>query len=135
MKSAVKTITKAISLTIIFSCFIVGVFAQNKFSGYLATSSQTSKTKIDFKIKDSNNTKLAVCFNTEKADDYQEIENWMLDSEFWEIEYTIEQEPVEKEMKVEEWMKNFNIDLCTGIDIYYDFIEKDWMKYHSFYIL
>ena len=135
MKSAIKTIMKAISLTILFSCFVFGLFAQNNFSGYLATNSQTSKTKIDFKIKDSNNSKLSVWFNTEKADDYQEIENWMLDSKFWEIESPVEQESVEEEMEVEEWMKNFNVDLCTGIDIYSDFTVKDWMKHHIFYIL
>ena len=127
MKSAVKTIIKPISLTILFSCFIFGLFAQNEFSGYLATNSQTSEIEINLKTDDSNTTK--------HAEDYQRIEDWMADSKFWEIDYTIEQEPVEKEMEVEEWMTNFKFTLCGGIDIYSDFIEKDWMKHHSFYIL
>ena len=63
----------------------------------------------------------------------QKIEKWMLDEDFWNIEYTIEQEPTEKEREIEEWMKKF--DFCISTDRVSGFVEKDWMKQHSFYIL
>ena len=63
----------------------------------------------------------------------KKIEKWMLDKDFWKIECVVEKEPIEKDMEIEEWMKKF--DFCISADRVSGFVEKDWMKQHSFYLL
>jgi len=72
---------------------------------------------------------------SEIKEEISQVEEWMLDDNFWKIEkqYEWDIEPIEEEMEVEEWMSKFSIktqesqsDITT---------EKEWMKKHSFYIL
>jgi hypothetical protein len=153
MKSIITTTVKIVSLFIILFCIAFGVYAQSNFENILAENSKTAKNKTQFKTTDQSKIKLAIVSSPDvfedakKIEDWmfeikidrdlfhenQQIETWMLDNDFWNIEYTIEQEPTEKEREIEEWMKKF--DFCNCDDDFDGFIEKDWMKQHSFYIL
>jgi hypothetical protein len=153
MKSIITTTVKIVSLSIILFSFAFGVYAQHNFENILAENTNTAKHKTQVKTTNQSNTKLSILYSPEifeeakKVEDWmfkikiehdvsletKKIEKWMLDEDFWNIEYTIEQEPTEKEREIEEWMKKF--DFCISTDRVSGFVEKDWMKQHSFYIL
>ncbi len=153
MKSTITTTVKIVSLSIIIFCFAFSIYAQNNFEDILDTSTNTAKYKNQTKTTNQSYNKLAIIYSPEIFEEAKEIEDWMfkvkiesdqtrenkliekwmLDKDFWNIEYTVEQEPTEKEMEIEEWMKTF--DYCGCPKDFSGFIEKDWMKHHSFYIL
>ena len=155
MKSRIKVILKLLSLSIILSSSAFGLFAQNKYSNYLALNSKTLKRLTIPKTSNSVQLKLAILEESEIIEDRQnledwmfnislksdqielEIESWMLDDEFWEIQKPFEWdvEPVEEDREIEPWMTKFKIKRVGCVDIYTDFIEKEWMKKHSFFIL
>jgi len=153
MKSIITTTVKIASLVIIFFSIAFGVYAQHNFENILAENTKTSKNKTQLKTTDQSKLKMAILSSPEVfedakkiedwmfeikiendlSDEYRQIETWMLDKDFWNIEYTIEQEPTEKEREIEEWMKKF--EFCISAESISGFVEKDWMKNHSFYIL
>jgi len=153
MKSIITTTVKIVSLTIILFSIGFGVYAQHHFENILAENTKTAKNKTQLKTNDQSTIKLAILSSPEVFEDNKtiedwmfkikiehdlsrenrQIETWMLDKDFWNIEYTLEQEPTEKEREIEEWMKKF--DFCISAESISGFVEKDWMKQHSFYIL
>ena len=137
MTSNVKTIAKFVSLSIILSSFVFGLYAQNKFSNYLATNSKTTKYKTMPKTNTTNNKNLAILEEKEIVEEKCIIENWMLDDKFWELtnKFEWDKEPVEEQREIEDWMYKFKIQRVGCVDIYSDFAEKEWMKEHSFFIL
>ncbi len=138
MKSRAKIIVKFLSLSIILSSFVFGLYAQNKYSGLLSLKTNTSKLKTSPKTNNSTDVKLAAILDLNVVEKARSLEDWMFDSFFWEIEKNVwNEEPVEEERKIEEWMINFKVikEACMCIDIYSDFEEKEWMKEHNFFIL
>ena len=153
MKSIITTAVKIVSLFIILFSIAFGVYAQSNFENILAENAKTTKNKTQFKTTEQSKVKMAILSSPEVFEDAKniedwmfeikierdpfhenrQIETWMLDNDFWNIEYTNEQEPTEKEREIEEWMKKF--DFCISAERVSGFIEKNWMKQHSFYIL
>jgi len=137
MKSRAKTIVKFLSLSIILSCFVFGLYAQNKYSSLLTLNTNISKLKTLPKTNNKLQVKLAILEELEIVEENQELEGWMLDSKFWEIvkKFEWDEEPFEEPSEIEAWMTKFKINNICCVDIYSDFVEKEWMKEHSFFIL
>lgn len=133
MKSILTSTIKIASLSIILFSIAYGVYAQHKLENILDENTSTAKYKTQTRTTDQTNTKLADLYSPETFEDAKKVESWMLVDDFWNIEYTIEQEPTEKEREIEEWMIKF--DCYSKTDNFSGFHEKDWMKKHSFYIL
>ncbi len=135
MKSRVKTIVKFLSLSIILSCFVFGLYAQNKYSNLLAIKISKRRT---LPITDNKSqVKLAILEDMEIVEETQKLESWMLDSKFWKIvkKFEWDEEPYEEPSEIEAWMTKFKINNLACVDIYSDFVEKEWMKEHNFFIL
>ncbi|MCD4835013.1 MAG: hypothetical protein K8R31_14540 [Bacteroidales bacterium] len=139
MKFRAKTIVKFLSLSIILSCFVFGLYAQNKYSNLIALNTKISNHKTLPKTDNKLQVKLAILEELEIVEENQKLESWMLDSKSWEIvkKFKWDEEPVEEEREIEKWMINFKVikEACMCIDIYSDFVEKEWMKNHNFFIL
>jgi hypothetical protein len=153
MKSIITATIKIVSLSIILFCFAFNVYAQGNLENILAENTNTAKYKTQKRTTDQSTTKLAVLHSPEDFEDAKKIEdwmfnikieddrtlksrkveNWMLDEDFWNIEFTFEQEPTEKDREIEEWMKKFDFGISD--EQISGFVEKEWMKQHSFYIL
>lgn len=133
MKSILKTTIKTLSLSVILLSLAFGLYAQHYFENFLAENKNTAKHKTQTRTTNQTSPKLAVLYSYEYNEDAKKIEEWMLDEDFWNIEYTIYHEPTEEDMEIEEWMKKF--DFCISPERISGFVEKDWLKQHSFYIL
>ncbi len=139
MKFRAKTIVKFLSLSIILSSFVFGLYAQNKCSTLLALNTKISNHKTLTKTDNKLQVKLTILEELEIVEENRKLESWMLDSKSWEIvkKFKWDEEPVEEEREIEKWMINFKVikEACMCIDIYSDFVEKEWMKNHNFFIL
>lgn len=137
MKSNAKTIVKFVSLSIILSSFVFGLYAQNKYSNYLVNNSKTAKYKTISQTSTTHRVKLASLDEIEIVEEKCLMENRMLEDRFWELtnKFEWDEEPVEEHREIEDWMNKFKIQQEDCVDIYSDFVEKEWMKDHSFFIL
>jgi hypothetical protein len=109
MKSLIKKIGISISLSLIFSCFVLVLNANNY----------------------NPETKLASLEIPESFQEYQKLEEWMFNVNFYAIK-------IEQEYEIESWMLNNDFwkifkSNCSGIQS--NFIEKEWMNKHCFFIL
>lgn len=137
MKSQTILSLKLLGLSIIISCITLGLYAQEKYTGLLSSNTETYKIK-NLQQKDKRiQHKLAVIDKRAIHEEKQQLEEWMFDSKFWEIspKFEWENEPAEEPREIEEWMKNIKIKRIGCVDIYSDFVEKDWMHEHNFFIL
>ena len=123
-------ITKHLSLLLIISAITFALYAQNKYSDYLAINNKLSIRKTSFKTTKPNTLKLAILddllikdtykdledwmFNLkcipEEQEDRIELEPWMFNSENWNINKMIwEEEPIEEPSEIEPWMLEIKI--------------------------
>lgn len=137
MKSRAKTTLKFLSLSIVLSCFVLGVYAQSKYSNILALETKTSKHKTQLRIDNNTELKLAIRDDSKLAEGNKKLENWMLDKKFWKTvkKYEWEEEPIEQPREIEDWMITLKVKRVGCVDIFSDFKEKPWMKEQSFLIL
>ena len=137
MKTLAKSIVKFLSLSVILSCFVFGLYAQNKYSSLLALNTKISNHKTLPKIDNKLQVKLTILEELEIIEENQKLEDWMLDSKFWKIvkKFEWDEEPFEEPSEIEDWMTKFKIQKVECINIYSDFLEKEWMKEHNFFIL
>lgn len=139
MKSQAKLFIKILSLSIVLSSFMFGLYAQNKYFDILALNTNTSKLKTSPKTNNPPDLKLVTILDLNVVEKPRTLEDWMLDSKSWEIvkKFEWDEESVEEERKIEKWMINFKVikETCMCIDIYSDFVEKEWMINHNFFIL
>ena len=137
MKSQAKLFIKILSLSIVLSSFMFGLYAQNKYFDILALNTNTSKLKTSPKTNNPPDLKLVTILDLNVVEKPRTLEDWMLDSKSWEIvkKFEWDKEPIEEPKEIEDWMTKFKINNTCCIDIYSDFIEKEWMKNHNFFIL
>jgi len=153
MKSFITTTIKILSFSIILFGLAFSVYSQHNLENILAENTNNAKYKNQTRTTNHTANNIAVIYIPESFEDAKKVEDWMfnikieedrtleskkvekwmLDQDFWNIGYTVEQEPTEKEREIEEWMKKFDFYIKT--DSFSGFIEKDWMRIHSFYIL
>jgi len=122
MKSRAITIVKLFSLSILFSCLVFGLYAQNEFKDLLSRNEMITKAKPRAQKSTISSPKLAL-FNegnivesqknienwmfdlTIIENDDFELEEWMFDEYFWEIKkQIIEEEIIEEQKDLEPWM-------------------------------
>lgn len=137
MKSQIAFKAKILSFSILISCIAFGLYAQEKHSSLLSLNTEIVRFKTLPKTNNESQNKLAIIHHGEIAEEEQQLEEWMFNSAFLQIKHQFEweNEPIEESREIEEWMKNIKIKRMGCIDIYSDFVEKDWMKEHNFFIL
>ena len=155
MKSRAITIVKILSLSVILSCLVFGLYAQSQFENVLASKETLSKQKTS-PIRTRTNIKLAVLDEFEITEQHKEIESWMLnlslqkdeftkqrqfeewmfDENFWKVEKPVwEEKIIEEPREIDGWMENLQIEEKKGAKFYLNFREEQWMKKHAFLIL
>ena len=106
MKSGVTTIVKILSLSILLSCLVFGAYAHNKYENILTSNDNMA----EYKTLLNQATKLAIFNEAEIIEDQKQIENWMFDENFWEIQSNVwDEEVIEEEREVEDWMLNLDL--------------------------
>lgn len=108
MKSRVKTIIISLNLTVLFSCLIVGLYASNEYSHYLDSGISKYKTQVKHR---KNTLKLASLQIPETIEENQELEDWMLNNNFWIIitSYSLDEEHIKESNEIEsKWLNNHN---------------------------
>ena len=125
----IKTIAISISLSLLFSCFVVSLYASNEYSHYSDTDFSISKHKVHLKLAPLD-------YPDTFEQDYQ-IDSLMKNKDFKKITKptNFNEESIEESSKVEDSMINFEHIKTPCSNSYSDFIEKTWMKKHSFMIL
>lgn len=125
----IKTIAISISLSLIFSCFVVGLYASNNYSHYSDIDFGISKHKVHLKL-----APLDYPETFEK--DYQ-IDSLMKSNDFKKITKptNFNEGYIEESSKVEDSMINSDHIKTPCSNSQSDFIEKTWMRKHSFMIL
>ena len=125
MKCQIKLILKFLFLSIVISCLAFGSNAE--------TNKQERVPKSD---KESNLNAESIN-NQNIIEEKQELEEWMFDREYWQIENEFEgdEKPDEETSLAEDWMSIYKFINASTNNIYSDFVEKEWMKKHHFLIL
>ncbi len=125
MKSGVTTIVKISSLSILLSFLVFGLYAQNKYVKILASNDNMTSYKTLPKKTNLNATKVAFLNDWEITEEQKEIESWMHDENFWEIQSNVwDEEVIEEERKVEDWMLNLDLKNETFSEERY---IEEWM--------
>lgn len=127
-------ITKFLSIILMSSVITFGLFANNKYSGYLENVSKLSMKKTSLKAVKTKKVNLAEFDNRFIKDKHKNLENWMFhlsckteinkdtktlepwmfESDKWQIqkmEWDIE--PIEKPTEIELWMFVIHIESCN----------------------
>ncbi len=131
MKSGVTTIVKVLSLSILLSCLVFGSYAQSRYENILASNDSRTKYKTLPMKTNLNTTKLSIFNDAEIIEDQKQIENWMHDENFWEIQSNVwEEEVIEEEREVEDWM--LNLDLKNE-NLNEERYLEEWMFDESFW--
>lgn len=128
MKTTLKISIKLISISILTSCFTLAVYASTSYQNTKTAKTITKQKTITSQVK------LANLDPTYYEETEKQIEDWMLDDKFWKIktQFEWEEEPIEKERDIENWMNNISIKKNYSK---INFNDKEWMEKQSFYIL
>ncbi|HAF30059.1 MAG TPA: hypothetical protein DCG75_13545 [Bacteroidales bacterium] len=137
MKSQIGFKIRILSFSILISCIAYGLSAQEKHSNLLSLNTEIVRFKTLPKTKSESQNKLAILNHGEIVQEEQQLEVWMFNRAFLQIKHRFEweNEPLEEPREIEDWMKNIKIKRIGCVDIYSDFVEKDWMHEHNFFIL
>ncbi len=130
----IKTISISISLSLIFSSFVVGLYASNENSHFSETDSYTGIQKGQLTGNKNQYLKLAPLDTF--GQDYQ-IDSLMKNNDLKKITKpsNFNEETIDESFKAEDSMTNSEPNITPYSNTQSDFIEKSWMKKHSFMIL
>jgi hypothetical protein len=133
----VKTFAISISLSLMFSCFTVGLYAGNNYSHLSDTDSYTGIQKVQLTGNKIQDLKLALLVTPDSFEQDYQIDSLMENKDLKKITKPSDfnDESIEESFKAEDCMTNPKPNITPCSNTQSDFIEKTWMKKHSFMIL
>jgi len=123
----IKTIAISISLSLIFSSLVIGLYAGNDYSPYSETDSYIGIQKVQLTGNKKQYLKLKPLDTPENFEQDYQIDSLMKNKKF--------NEESVKSSEIEDSMIIFEPIITPCSNNQSNFIEKSWMKKHSFMIL
>lgn len=133
----IKTIAISISLSLIFSSFVVGLYASNENSHFSETDSYKGIQKSQLTDNKNQYLKLAPIDTPDTFEQDYQIDSLMKNNDFKKITKptNFNEDSIDESYKAEDSMTNFEPIIRPCSNTQSNFIEKTWMKKHSFMIL